>query len=233
MNFNKLTVKAQEAVAEGQNLARGAGNPELTPEHLLLALLRQDGGIVAPILNKLGLNPGAIEAEVASEVANLEGRRCVRRARHLQLAAQGLRRSFQARRAVQRRVRLDRALPAGSGRRSAATQRRLLAAARASRRTRCSRRCRRCAASQRVTDQNPEDKYQALEHTRRDLTELARARQARSGHRPRRGDPPRHPGALAPHEEQPGADRRAGRRQDRHRRRAGAAHRRRATCPRG
>ena len=38
MNFNKLTVKAQEAVAEAQNLARGAGNPELTPEHLLLAL---------------------------------------------------------------------------------------------------------------------------------------------------------------------------------------------------
>src|ERR1051326_3806405 len=69
MNFNKLTVKAQEAVAEAQNLARGAGNPELTPEHLLLALLRQDGGIVTPILNKLGLNPATIEAEVATEVA--------------------------------------------------------------------------------------------------------------------------------------------------------------------
>src|SRR5947199_10842585 len=69
MNFNKLTVKAQEAVAEAQNLARGAGNPEFTPEHLLLALLRQEGGIVAPILNKLGLNPGTIEAEVAAEVA--------------------------------------------------------------------------------------------------------------------------------------------------------------------
>ena len=34
MNFNKLTVKAQEAVSEAQNLARGAGNPEFTPEHL-------------------------------------------------------------------------------------------------------------------------------------------------------------------------------------------------------
>src|SRR6185369_7273886 len=69
MNFNKLTVKAQEAIAEAQNLARGAGNPELTPEHLLLALLRQEGGIVTPILNKLGINPGAIEAELAGEVA--------------------------------------------------------------------------------------------------------------------------------------------------------------------
>src|SRR5207302_5859179 len=69
MNFNKLTVKAQEAVAEAQNLAREAGNPEATPEHLLVALLRQEGGIVAPILNKLGQNPATIEAEAAAEIA--------------------------------------------------------------------------------------------------------------------------------------------------------------------
>src|SRR6185369_6241228 len=68
MNFNKLTVKAQEAVGEAQNLARGAGNPEVTPEHLLVALLRQEGGIVVPILNKLGLNPGAVEAEATAEI---------------------------------------------------------------------------------------------------------------------------------------------------------------------
>src|SRR5438876_3389370 len=69
MNFNKLTVKAQEAVVEAQNLARGAGNPEVTPEQLLVAMLRQDGGIVAPILNKLGINPSTVEAEVVSEIA--------------------------------------------------------------------------------------------------------------------------------------------------------------------
>src|SRR5471032_3056577 len=69
MNFNKLTVKAQEAVAEAQNLSRGAGNPEVTLEHLLMALLRQDGGIVGPILTKLGLQPGQIEAETAAEIA--------------------------------------------------------------------------------------------------------------------------------------------------------------------
>src|SRR6185369_3976263 len=71
MNFNKLTVKAQEAVVEGQNLARGAGNAEFTPNHLLLALVRQEGGIVAPILNKLGVVPAAIEAEVAAELSKL------------------------------------------------------------------------------------------------------------------------------------------------------------------
>src|SRR3954454_22817362 len=68
MNFNKLTVKAQEAVSEAQNLARGAGNPEFTPEHLLIALLRQEGGIVVPILTKLGLQAGQIETEVAAQV---------------------------------------------------------------------------------------------------------------------------------------------------------------------
>ena len=47
-----------EVQVRAQNLARGAGNPEVTPEHLLLALLRQEGGIVAPILNKLGVAPG-------------------------------------------------------------------------------------------------------------------------------------------------------------------------------
>src|SRR5204863_9795669 len=71
MNFNKLTVKAQEAVVAAQNLDRGAGNPEVSPDHLLVALLRQEGGIVAPILNKLGLNPGTIEAEAAAEVAKM------------------------------------------------------------------------------------------------------------------------------------------------------------------
>src|SRR5437879_1845513 len=42
MDFNKLTIKAQEAVAAAQELARRTGNPELYPEHLLVALLDQE-----------------------------------------------------------------------------------------------------------------------------------------------------------------------------------------------
>src|SRR5256886_14975514 len=42
MDFNKLTIKAQEAVAAAQELARRRGNPEVYPEHLLLALLDQE-----------------------------------------------------------------------------------------------------------------------------------------------------------------------------------------------
>ena len=80
---------------------------------------------------------------------------------------------------------------------------------------------------QRVTSQDPEGSYQALEKYGRDLTALAEAGEARSGDRARRGDPPHDPGALAPHEEQPRADRRARGRQDRDRRGARAADRRR------
>ena len=50
---------------------------------------------------------------------------------------------------------------------------------------------RQVRGSHRVTSQTPEDQYQALEKYGRDLTEAARRGQARPGHRPRRGDPPR------------------------------------------
>src|SRR5438132_3363331 len=42
MDFNRLTVKSQEAIGAAQELARRRGNPEITPEHLLLALLEQE-----------------------------------------------------------------------------------------------------------------------------------------------------------------------------------------------
>ncbi len=87
--------------------------------------------------------------------------------------------------------------------------------------------------NQRVTSQNPEATYEALDPLRPRPHRAGAQRQARSGDRPRRGGPPRHPGAVAPHQEQPGADRRARRRQDRHRRRAGAAHRPRRRARKG
>ena len=84
---------------------------------------------------------------------------------------------------------------------------------------------RKVRGNQRVTSQNPEATYQSLEQYGRDLTKAAEQGQARSGHRARRRDPARHPGALAPHQEQSGPHRRARRRQDRDRRRTRAAHR--------
>ena len=174
MNFNKLTVKAQEAISEAQNLARGAGNPELTPEHLLLALVRQEGGIVSPILSKLGVTPGVVEAEVAAEVGKFSR---VGGASAEPGVSSSLRKVFDAafKSAEQfndEYVSTEHLLLAitdakgttGSQvlRRHGITPDAVLKALQSVRGT------------QRVTDQNPEAKYQALEKYGRDLTALAR-----------------------------------------------------------
>src|SRR6476646_2516794 len=174
MNFNKLTVKAQEAVSEAQNLARGAGNPEFTPEHLLIALLRQEGGIVVPILTKLGLQPGQIEAEVAAEVAKYSR---VGGASAEPMTGSTLRKVF------------DAAFNAATqfNDEYVSTEHFLLAIAQTKESTAAKILARHGAVpdallkalqsvrgTQRVTDQNPEDKYQALERYARDLTQLAR-----------------------------------------------------------
>ena len=174
MNFNKLTVKAQEAVVEATNLARGAGNPEATPEHLLVALLRQEGGIVAPILNKLGVAPAAVEADVAAEVGKFSK---VGGASAEPLVGANLRRAF------------DLAFEEASkfNDEYVSTEHLLLAIAQVKGSTAAEilkrhgvtydavlKALQSVRGTQRVTDQNPEDKYQALERYARDLTQLAR-----------------------------------------------------------
>jgi len=174
MNFNKLTVKAQEAISDAQNLARGAGNPEVAPEHLLLALVRQEGGIVSPILNKLGVTPGTVEAEVAAELAKFSK---VGGASADPMVSSSLRKVFDA--AFQSAETFNDEY--------VSTEHLLLAIAEA-KQTTASQILRRhgvvgdavlkalqsVRGTQRVTDQNPEDKYQALERYARDLTALAR-----------------------------------------------------------
>src|SRR5256885_7431256 len=63
MDFNKLTIKAQEAVAAAQELARRTGNPELYPEHLLLALLDQE------LPRQLVPDPDSLRAEAEARLA--------------------------------------------------------------------------------------------------------------------------------------------------------------------
>src|SRR5205807_9033381 len=67
MRFDQLTIKSQEAVQEAQRDARARGNAELSPDHLLLALLSQDG-VVVPILQKLGVDPAALTREVEADL---------------------------------------------------------------------------------------------------------------------------------------------------------------------
>ena len=68
MRFDQLTIKAQEAVQEAQRDARARGNAELTGDHLLLALLKQDDGVVVPVLQKLGVDPEALAREIEADL---------------------------------------------------------------------------------------------------------------------------------------------------------------------
>src|SRR5882757_4656350 len=54
MQPDRFTIKAQEAFAAAQRIAQARKNPQVTPQHLLLALLEQEGGIVAPVLERAG-----------------------------------------------------------------------------------------------------------------------------------------------------------------------------------
>src|SRR3970282_499650 len=71
MKFDKFTVKAQEAVQAAQSLADQGNHQALEPEHLLLALLQQQGGVVGPLLAKLGARPEAIAGEVQAALDKL------------------------------------------------------------------------------------------------------------------------------------------------------------------
>ena len=69
--FEKLTIKAQEAVAGAQNLAAERGNPEIDSLHLLAALLAEGEGVARPILEKIGANVGQLSRMIDSELARL------------------------------------------------------------------------------------------------------------------------------------------------------------------
>ncbi len=69
--FDKLTLKAQEAVQRAQELAAERGNPQIDPLHLLAGLLAEKDGVVKPILDKIGANRGQLERTVEAELAHL------------------------------------------------------------------------------------------------------------------------------------------------------------------
>jgi ATP-dependent Clp protease ATP-binding subunit ClpA len=64
MRFDRFTLKAQEAVQEAQNLAGKWNQQEIAPEHLLYALLTQEGGVVPAILKKIGVEPARLADEM-------------------------------------------------------------------------------------------------------------------------------------------------------------------------
>ena len=71
MRFDKLTVKSQEALSEAQSLATGRGHSQITPAHLLRALVAQPEGSTIPILQKIGVTLDALQAKLEQRLGGL------------------------------------------------------------------------------------------------------------------------------------------------------------------
>jgi ATP-dependent Clp protease ATP-binding subunit ClpB len=174
IRWDKFTVKAQEAVQRANELASEHGNPELQPLHVLAALLEDKEGIVPPVLEKIGIGPQAVLSEIYRDLEKLpkvSGGSA--QAGLSQAANQLLDRAFKeadnfkdeyvsTEHLLLAVTQLKQDLAQQILARHGATHEAILKALTAVR------------GSQRITDQNPEAKYQALERYARDLTEQAR-----------------------------------------------------------
>jgi ATP-dependent Clp protease ATP-binding subunit ClpB len=174
MRFDQLTIKAQEAVQEAQRDARARGNAELSTDHLLLALLRQSEGVIAPILQKLGVDPEGVAREVETD---LDRRPKVTGASADAVVSPDLTKAFDRAFELMRDfgdeyVSTEHFLLALGEPAAGATARRL--ASRGASKDALLKALKEVRGSTRVTDPTPEDKYQALKRYTRDLTDLAR-----------------------------------------------------------
>jgi ATP-dependent Clp protease ATP-binding subunit ClpB len=171
---DRLTVKASEALQEAASLARARGNPVINDAHLFLALLSQEEGIVVPLLQKAGLNVTQLAADTQREIERFPkqsgstaeptlSRELSRLLDRAEEEAKGLGDAYVS------TEHLLLALAQEKG----TTARQLLSAAGVDRDDLLAA-LQGVRGAHRVTDQEPEQKYQALERFARDLTEQAR-----------------------------------------------------------
>src|SRR5207247_9615530 len=164
--------KAQEALQAAQTLADQQSHQAMEPEHLLAALLEQREGIVGPVLAKLGARPDAIQQALRAELAKLPavrggsgqylGERTRLALERAQAEAQRLKDEYVSTEHLLIALAQDRDGAAGrvlaqNGVTAEAVYKALA----------------EVRGTQRVTDPNPEEKYQALQRYARDLTDLA------------------------------------------------------------
>src|SRR4051812_40836524 len=167
MQADRFTIKSQEALAAAQRLAGARRNPEVTPQHLLVSLLEQDGGIVVPVLRRAGADPERVR-RLANEVLDAQPK-VTGEAAAAPALGQGLIGLLQAADDEAR----------GMGDEFVSAEHLLLALAgepaidAGASRDQLAEAAEQVRGPHRVTDQNPEDRYQALERFGRDLTEQA------------------------------------------------------------
>ena len=173
IRWDKFTVKAQEAVQRASELASEHGNPELMPVHLLAALMEDKAGIVPPILEKIGIGPQAVLSDLYRELEKLPKVSGEAAQPTISNAANKL--LDQAFKEVSNfkdeYVSTEHLLLAATHLKDAAQQ---ILKSHGATYDAILKALTVVRGSQKVTDQNPEAKYQALERYARDLTEQAR-----------------------------------------------------------
>ena len=173
LRFDKMTVKAQEALQEAQEIAARHENQSVEPVHLLAALVQQQDGVVPPLIARLGIRPELITQDIEREIARLPKVQGFTQQNLSRALNDVLERSFtEATKFKDEYVSTEHLFLAIAGedrdpagkllKRNGATHEAILQALAGVR------------GSQRVTSQNPEATYEALEKYARDLTELAR-----------------------------------------------------------
>jgi ATP-dependent Clp protease ATP-binding subunit ClpB len=174
IRWEKLTVKSQEAVQRASELATENGNPELLPIHLLAALLEDKEGVVAPVLRRIGAGPEKLLSDANAEIGRLPKVSGESAQPNMSAALQKVMDSAfkEADTFKDEYISAEHLLLALSQLANNPAQR-LLKAAGATHDA-ILQALTQVRGSQKVTDQNPEAKYQALERYARDLTELAR-----------------------------------------------------------
>ncbi|OGO03632.1 MAG: ATP-dependent chaperone ClpB [Chloroflexi bacterium RBG_13_53_26] len=174
MNTNKFTEKAQEAISSAQQIAENNNNTQLDVEHLLMALLDQSEGIVPQILVKLGVDPSQIKTQIKSELDRLP-----KAYGPVQLyMSPRLKRVFSAAQSEAERLKdeyvsTEHLLVATVDDQDKGAAGRVLKSHGVTKDS-IYQVLTSIRGSQRITDPNPEGKYQALEKYGRDLTEVAR-----------------------------------------------------------
>ncbi len=173
MNYEKLTIKAQDALNEASAIAQKGDHSQIETEHLLLALLTQEGGIAAPLVEKIGADLPRLIADTQNLVNSSPKIYGEAAQLYLSTAAGKILTKAETESAALKDEFVSTehiliAISAGGTKagdllvKAGVTKNALLESLKTVR------------GNTRVTDQNPEDKYQALERYCRDLTDLAR-----------------------------------------------------------
>jgi ATP-dependent Clp protease ATP-binding subunit ClpB len=175
MNFQKFTIKSQEAVQNAQEIASSYNNQAIEPEHLLAALVQDSEGVVVPILQKLGANLNYIKIKINEAVEKLP--KITGAGLGNQYMSQALANVFEA--ALKEAQQLKDEYVSTEHLLLGLITERTNAAGKLLKDQGVTKEeiykvLKDIRGTQRVTDQTPEEKYQALQRFGRDLNDLAR-----------------------------------------------------------